>query len=129
MRFFRHRLPFQVRYDADQPQSNQTGFYIVKPVYKVFKSICMSLSRAKRSLQACYDIFYIKCNVKVEKEALPRDQPVLHLLLRMLALGLSAWEMIETQAGIYICVWKGNGLNCRFEDNMVDCRTIARFYI
>jgi negative elongation factor B len=33
----------------------------------------------------------------VEKEGLPRDQPVLHLLLRMLALGLSAWEMIETQ--------------------------------
>jgi hypothetical protein len=34
---------------------------------------------------------------KVEKEGLPREQPVLHLLLRMLALGLSAWEMIETQ--------------------------------
>jgi hypothetical protein len=33
----------------------------------------------------------------VEKEGLPREQPVLHLLLRMLALGLSAWEMIETQ--------------------------------
>lgn len=36
-------------------------------------------------------------NHQVEKEGLPRDQPVLHLLLRMLALGLSAWEMIETQ--------------------------------
>ena len=34
---------------------------------------------------------------QVEKEGLPREQPVLHLLLRMLALGLSAWEMIETQ--------------------------------
>merc|ERR1719147_227534 len=33
----------------------------------------------------------------VSVEGLPRDQPVLHLLLRMLALGLSAWEMIETQ--------------------------------
>ena len=33
----------------------------------------------------------------VTQEGLPRDQPVLLLLLRMLALGLSAWEMIETQ--------------------------------
>ena len=33
----------------------------------------------------------------MDKEGLPRDQTVLHLLLRMLALGLSAWEMIETQ--------------------------------
>ena len=33
----------------------------------------------------------------VEKEMLPRDQPVLLLLLRMLALGLGAWEMIESQ--------------------------------
>merc|ERR1719242_660128 len=33
----------------------------------------------------------------VEKEHLPRDQPVLLLLLRMLALGLGAWEMIESQ--------------------------------
>lgn len=33
----------------------------------------------------------------VTQEGLPRDNPVLHLLLRMLALGLSAWEMIETQ--------------------------------
>jgi len=36
-------------------------------------------------------------NHQVEKEGLPRDQPVLHLLLRMLALGLSAWEMINSQ--------------------------------
>jgi len=36
-------------------------------------------------------------NHQVEKEGLPRDQPVLHLLLRMLALGLSAWEMIDSQ--------------------------------
>jgi negative elongation factor B len=36
-------------------------------------------------------------NHAVASEGLPRDQPVLHLLLRMLALGLSAWEMIETQ--------------------------------
>ena len=36
-------------------------------------------------------------NHTVTQEGLPRDQPVLHLLLRMLALGLSAWEMIETQ--------------------------------
>jgi len=35
--------------------------------------------------------------VEVEKEGLPREQPVLHLLLRMLALGLSAWQMIHTQ--------------------------------
>ena len=33
----------------------------------------------------------------VTQEGLPRDQPVLILLLRMLSLGLSAWEMIETQ--------------------------------
>jgi len=36
-------------------------------------------------------------NHQVEKEGLPRDHPVLHLLLRMLALGLSAWDMINTQ--------------------------------
>jgi len=36
-------------------------------------------------------------NICVEKEHLPRDQPVLILLLRMLALGLGAWEMIESQ--------------------------------
>jgi len=36
-------------------------------------------------------------NSCVEKEMLPRDQPVLLLLLRMLALGLGAWEMIESQ--------------------------------
>ena len=39
----------------------------------------------------------IVCVWQVEKEGLPRDQPVLHLLLRMLALGLSAWEMIDSQ--------------------------------
>ena len=33
----------------------------------------------------------------MENEQLPRDHPVLILLLRMLALGLGAWEMIESQ--------------------------------
>merc|ERR1719433_709066 len=33
----------------------------------------------------------------VTQEGLPRDQPVLLLLLRMLALGLGAWEMIDSQ--------------------------------
>ena len=36
-------------------------------------------------------------NHLVEKESNPRDNAVLHLLMRMLVLGLSAWEMIETQ--------------------------------
>merc|ERR1719511_514365 len=33
----------------------------------------------------------------VTQEALPRDNAILHLLLRMLGLGLSAWDMIDTQ--------------------------------
>jgi len=36
-------------------------------------------------------------NICVEKENLPRDQAVLILLLRMLGLGLGAWEMIQSQ--------------------------------
>ena len=36
-------------------------------------------------------------NNYVEKEMLPRDQPTLLLLLRMLTLSLGAWEMIESQ--------------------------------
>ncbi len=36
-------------------------------------------------------------NHQVERDGVPRENAVLHLLLRMLALGLSAWEMIETQ--------------------------------
>lgn len=36
-------------------------------------------------------------NHQVEREGMPRDNTILHLLLRMLFLGLSAWEMIETQ--------------------------------
>jgi len=36
-------------------------------------------------------------NAQVGNEALPRDNAVLHLLLRMLGLGLSAWDMIDTQ--------------------------------
>lgn len=33
----------------------------------------------------------------INSESLPRDNAVLLLLLRMLALGLSAWQMIDTQ--------------------------------
>jgi negative elongation factor B len=33
----------------------------------------------------------------VTNEQLPRDNNTLHLLLRMLALGLSAWSMIDSQ--------------------------------
>lgn len=33
----------------------------------------------------------------INGESMPRDNPVLILLLRMLALGLSAWQMIESQ--------------------------------
>ena len=36
-------------------------------------------------------------NNQVQNEALPRDNAVLHLLLRMLGLGLSAWDMIDSQ--------------------------------
>merc|ERR1719511_206192 len=36
-------------------------------------------------------------NHQVANDALPRDNAVLHLLLRMLGLGLSAWDMIDTQ--------------------------------
>merc|ERR1719273_2392143 len=36
-------------------------------------------------------------NHQVSNEALPRDNAILHLLLRMLGLGLSAWDMIDTQ--------------------------------
>merc|ERR1719512_493964 len=36
-------------------------------------------------------------NHQVEKEGLPRDHAILHLLLRMMGLGLSAWDMIDTQ--------------------------------
>ncbi len=36
-------------------------------------------------------------NHQLEREQMPRDNAVLHLLLRMLALGLSAWSLIETQ--------------------------------
>ena len=36
-------------------------------------------------------------NHQVERDGMPRDNPILHLLLRMLVLGLSAWEMIEAQ--------------------------------
>lgn len=36
-------------------------------------------------------------NHQVANEALPRDNAILHLLLRMLGLGLSAWDMIDTQ--------------------------------
>ena len=39
-------------------------------------------------------------NAQVGNEALPRDNAVLHLLLRMLGLGLSAWDMIDTQVFI-----------------------------
>ena len=34
---------------------------------------------------------------QVANEALPRDNAILHLLLRMMGLGLSAWDMIDTQ--------------------------------
>lgn len=33
----------------------------------------------------------------INVEMLPRDNPILILLLRMLALGLSAWQMIDSQ--------------------------------
>ena len=36
-------------------------------------------------------------NHQVTNEGLPRDNAILHLLLRMLGLGLSAWDMIDTQ--------------------------------
>merc|ERR1719361_1693335 len=36
-------------------------------------------------------------NHQVANEALPRDNAILHLLLRMMGLGLSAWDMIDTQ--------------------------------
>ena len=36
-------------------------------------------------------------NHQVDRDGMPRENAVLHLLLRMLTLGLSAWEMIETQ--------------------------------
>jgi len=36
-------------------------------------------------------------NHQVERDGMPRENPVLHLLLRMLVLGLSAWSMIDTQ--------------------------------
>ena len=36
-------------------------------------------------------------NHQVANDALPRDNAILHLLLRMLGLGLSAWDMIDTQ--------------------------------
>eukprot|EP00095_Tigriopus_kingsejongensis_P003367 maker-scaffold153_size302544-snap-gene-0.8 protein:Tk03367 transcript:maker-scaffold153_size302544-snap-gene-0.8-mRNA-1 annotation:"hypothetical protein KGM_17840" len=36
-------------------------------------------------------------NHQVERDGMPRENAILHLLLRMLVLGLSAWEMIETQ--------------------------------
>jgi len=36
-------------------------------------------------------------NHQVGNDALPRDNAILHLLLRMLGLGLSAWDMIDTQ--------------------------------
>lgn len=35
----------------------------------------------------------------INNESLPRENTVLVLLLRMLALGLSAWVMIDTQVG------------------------------
>ena len=37
------------------------------------------------------------CDFQVANEALPRDNAILHLLLRMMGLGLSAWDMIDTQ--------------------------------
>jgi hypothetical protein len=36
-------------------------------------------------------------NHQVQNEALPRENAILHLLLRMMGLGLSAWDMIDTQ--------------------------------
>merc|ERR1719273_2006735 len=36
-------------------------------------------------------------NHQVSNEALPRENAILHLLLRMMGLGLSAWDMIDTQ--------------------------------
>eukprot|EP00096_Caligus_rogercresseyi_P011921 TRINITY_DN4840_c0_g1_i1.p1 TRINITY_DN4840_c0_g1~~TRINITY_DN4840_c0_g1_i1.p1 ORF type:complete len:616 (+),score=211.95 TRINITY_DN4840_c0_g1_i1:27-1850(+) len=36
-------------------------------------------------------------NHQVNNDGLPRDNSILHLLLRMLILGLSAWEMINSQ--------------------------------
>ena len=36
-------------------------------------------------------------NHQVTNEALPRENAILHLLLRMMGLGLSAWDMIDTQ--------------------------------
>ena len=36
-------------------------------------------------------------NHQVANEAMPRENSILHLLLRMMGLGLSAWDMIDTQ--------------------------------
>ena len=35
--------------------------------------------------------------LQIEKDSIPRENPILHLLLRMLYLGLSAWQMIDAQ--------------------------------
>lgn len=43
---------------------------------------------------------------------MPRENAVLHLLLRMLALGLSAWEMIDSQ---------------EFSEPKLDSRLVTRF--
>ncbi len=51
-------------------------------------------------------------NHQVEKEQMPRENPILHLLLRMLVLGLSAWSMIESQ---------------EFAEPRLDPRLVTRF--
>lgn len=48
----------------------------------------------------------------IHNEALPRDNTVLILLLRMLALGLSAWYMIDTQ---------------EFKEPKLDCQVVTKF--
>lgn len=51
-------------------------------------------------------------NHQVANESLPRDNAILHLLLRMLGLGLSAWTMIDSQ---------------EFSEPKIDVRLVTKF--
>lgn len=87
--------------------------HLIIPIYLLIESkmICIFLQRGQE--QVLGDLSMILCDpyavnflassaIKIalhliNGEALPRENAVLVLLLRMLALGLSAWQMIDSQ--------------------------------
>ena len=68
---------------------------MIRSISRQFFPIFLKITKFREIFAAR---FYIKIIYhQVANEAMPRENSILHLLLRMMGLGLSAWDMIDTQ--------------------------------